>query len=545
MKYLLDDDVFKLTYLFKDKNVIFEFELFCTFNNVHTISDFLKYGEKVRKESVLKDIIEELKNIKLKFDDELTEEELEKRNSERKRIEMENRRKRAQERVEELLKKEIETLGLPSGINRKIRAREIYKIYELIDGSSYIFFGKNSTIFKESELNKITKALKEHGLYLNMLNPVTEALDVVSSADLEQDAISPEKPLETEKTVQVEKRKRVKWENRINYIKVFYNYFGHTFIPEKFTSADNIGKWIANNRSEWKKGRLSSEKIKDLELAGMSKEGIGTNPQNKRRIFDSLKIKNIEVKEGVLYTYYTDGKVKSTADDVFIKLLRGEEIQETNKDIIDIPDEIMEAVETSSQPYTDEEMKTLMQQVFETTSDEKVVESAKELEEKTNIELVPEQEESPLDIYSLMQARIEEMKAQRIAIIEENERKQTLIQEYRELKIELDNLTEEGMLLDTTINNMMDISSSVIDDELSPVKSPSTIAEFQETKEEIKKMIEAKKEENKRKQALIQEFRKAEEELQRVQNETEQLDSEIESIFNQNSNSKVKKLGEL
>ena len=144
-----------------------------------------------------------------------------------------------------------------------------------------------------------------------------------------------------------------------------------------------------------------------------------------------------------------------------------------------------------------------------------------------------------------MQARIEEMKAQRIAIIEENERKQTLIQEYRELKIELDNLTEEGMLLDTTINNMMDISSSVIDDELSPVKSPSTIAEFQETKEEIKKMIEAKKEENKRKQALIQEFRKAEEELQRVQNETEQLDSEIESIFNQNSNSKVKKLGEL
>ena len=83
MKYLLDDDVFKLTYLFKDKNVIFEFELFCTFNNVHTISDFLKYGEKVRKESVLKDIIEELKNIKFKFDDELTEEELEKRNSER------------------------------------------------------------------------------------------------------------------------------------------------------------------------------------------------------------------------------------------------------------------------------------------------------------------------------------------------------------------------------------------------------------------------------------------------------------------------------
>lgn len=543
MNYLLDDDVFKLTYLFKDKNVIFEFELFCTFNNVHTISDFLKHGEKARNESALKDIIEELKNIKLKFDDELTEEELEKRNSERERIEMENRNKRNQDKVEELLKKEIETLGLPSSINRKIRAREIYKIHELIDGSSYIFFGKDSTIFKESELNKITKALKEHGLYLNMLNPVTENLDIVSSVDLEPDSISPEKTHEIEKTVQTEKRKRVKWEDRINYIKVFYNYFGHTLIPEKFTAADNIGKWVTIKRSEWKNGKLSNKKIKDLETAGMSIEGIGNYLETKKRLFESLNISDITIKDGVLYTYYLDGKLKSTADDVFIKMLRGEEMQETIVDIIDIPSEIMEAVETSSDIYTDEEMRTLMQQVFETTSDEEVMESTEDLEDGTNIELVPEQEDLSPDVYSLMQARIEEMKAQRLAIIEENERKQALIQEYRELKIELDNLTEEGILLDTTINNMMGISASVIDDEISLVKSPSTIAEFQETKEEIKKMIEEKREENKRKQALIQEYRKVEEQLHNVQLESAELDSEITSIFNQN-NVKVKKIGE-
>ncbi len=540
MKYLLDDDVFKLTYLFKDKNVIFEFELFCTFNNIHTISDLLKHGEKARNERALKEIIEEFKNIKLKFDDELTEKELEERNSERKRIEMESRRKRAQERVEKLLKKEIETLGLPSGINRKLRAREIYKIHELIDGSSYIFFGQDSTIFKESELNKIIKALKEHGLYLNMLNPVTETLDVVSSVDLEPDTISPEKASKTEKAVPAEKRKRVKWEDRINYIKVFYNYFGHTLISEKFTAADNIGKWVATTRSAWKNGKLSAEKIEDLEQTGMSKEGIGISSESKTRMLKSLNIRKITIKEKILYTYYIDGTIKSTTDEEFIKMLRGEELQETNEGIIDIPDEIMEAVKNSSEPYTDEEMEILMQQVFETTPDEEVMESTEELEDGTNIKLVPEQEEHSLDLYSLMQARIEEMMAKKQAISEENEIKRFLIEEYRDkLLHELDSLIQESMQLDIEINSIIGINNSI-----EAAITSQTSGESQETAEQIKQQIEEITEENERKKALIQEYRKVEEELKRVQNESEELDSQITFISNQTDESKVKKLGE-
>ena len=62
--------------------------------------------------------------------------------------------------------------------------------------------------------------------------------------------------------------------------------------------------------------------------------------------------------------------------------------------------------------------------------------------------------------------------------------------------------------------------------------------------QQISQAIEEKKEENERKKALIEEFRQIEEELKTVQREKEELDSEIESIFNHDPQDKVKKIGE-
>ena len=531
MKYILDDDVIKLKHVFKDKSDIFKFELFCTFYKIHSISDFLKHGEKVRIELFLKDIIEEFKSIGLKFDDELTEEELKERNSERKRIEMDNRKKLEQEKMEELLSKSVSVLALPASIIRKLNDRAIYEIQELIDGSSFIFFGNDTSIFKESELNKITRALKQHGLKLNMLNPVTQTLDIETTISVE----------ETEEIDQTVKRKRVKWEDRINYIRNFYNYFGHTIIPEKFTAADNIGKWVTIQRSAWKNGKLSAKKIKDLELAGMSKEGLGNSSESKARMLKSLNIKNISIEKGILYTEYLDGKVKSTIDEEFIQMLEGKEIPAPKEDIISAPSEIKEPVETSSDIYTEEEMKTLMQQAFEQNPEE----IDEETETISSIESTTQEEpQASLDTYTLLQARIEDMKLTRETITKENQRKQKLIQEYRKLLHELDILTQESIELDAVINNLIGIDTSATIEDTSSTKAPLTIEEFEETKEQISQAIEEKKEENERKKALIEEFRQIEEELKTVQREKEELDSEIESIFNHDPQDKVKKIGE-
>ena len=574
MNYSLDDDIFKLSYIIKDENEIFEFGLFCSFYKIHTIGDFLKHGDAVRSEITLKEIVEEFKKIEFKFDDELTEKELEIRNSEREKIEMNNRRKIAQRRIERILKKDISALELPTSIIRKLNNHEIFKIYELIDGSSYILFGKNITIFKESELNKITKALQEYGLYLNMLNPKTESLDIKVPLDLEGEAettteepeekeitteeivedkaeniekveeekeptvieeekeptvIEEEKMTKTEKTSKATKRRIIKWEDRINYIKAFYIYFGHTFIPEKFTDADNIGKWVSNNRSAWKNGRLSSTKINDLESAGMSKKGTGSNLEAKKRKFESLNIQDIILKNGVLYTYYLDGKIKSTNDEEFIKMLNGEEIAETKDDNTDIQIETTNDVKTSDEMYTDDEVKSMMQEVFNQPTEE--------IETDSNIENQDSQ-----DLYSLMESRIQEMKSQKQAIVEENTRKEELINEYRELKSKLDDLINESIKLDEIIQDLIGISSVTKIEEQTFIKVPLTIAELQEIKDKTKQMLDEKTEENKRKQKLIKEFRDEERDLKQAQKEGEELDTEICSIFNQNDN-KVKKIG--
>ena len=575
MNYSLDDDIFKLSYIIKDENEIFEFGLFCSFYKIHTIGDFLKHGDAVRSEITLKEIVEEFKKIEFKFDDELTEKELEIRNSEREKIEMNNRRKIAQRRIERILKKDISALELPTSIIRKLNNHEIFKIYELIDGSSFILFGKNITIFKESELNKITKALQEYGLYLNMLNPKTESLDIKVPLDLEGEAettteepeekeitteeivedkaeniekveeekeptvieeekeptaIEEEKMTKTEKPSKATKRRIIKWEDRINYIKAFYIYFGHTFIPEKFTDADNIGKWVSNNRSAWKNGRLSSTKINDLESAGMSKKGTGSNLEAKKRKFESLNIQDIILKNGVLYTYYLDGKIKSTNDEEFIKMLNGEEIAETKDDNTDIQIETTNDVKTSDEMYTDDEVKSMMQEVFNQPTEE--------IETDSNIENQDSQ-----DLYSLMESRIQEMKSQKQAIVEENTRKEELINEYRELKSKLDDLINESIKLDEIIQDLIGISSVTKIEEQTFIKVPLTIAELQEIKDKTKQMLDEKTEENKRKQKLIKEFRDEERDLKQAQKEGEELDTEICSIFNQNDN-KVKKIGD-
>ena len=87
MNYSLSDDVIKLKFL-KDINQDKVF-VFYLWNNIHTISDLLKYGKEARRNKDLQVIVQEFKNKGIKFDDELKADELKKRNEERKKMEKE------------------------------------------------------------------------------------------------------------------------------------------------------------------------------------------------------------------------------------------------------------------------------------------------------------------------------------------------------------------------------------------------------------------------------------------------------------------------
>ena len=172
----------------------------------------------------------------------------------------------------------------------------------------------------------------------------------------------------------------------------------------------------------------------------------------------------------------------------------------------------------------------MMQEVFNQPTEE--------IETDSNIENQDSQ-----DLYSLMESRIQEMKSQKQAIVEENTRKEELINEYRELKSKLDDLINESIKLDEIIQDLIGISSVTKIEEQTFIKVPLTIAELQEIKDKTKQMLDEKTEENKRKQKLIKEFRDEERDLKQAQKEGEELDTEICSIFNQNDN-KVKKIGD-
>ena len=69
-----------------------------------------------------------------------------------------------------------------------------------------------------------------------------------------------------------------KWERIYNLAENYYNYYGDLLIPFKFKTSNGIdvddngvalGSWISNQRSAFKKNKLSEERIEKLELIGM------------------------------------------------------------------------------------------------------------------------------------------------------------------------------------------------------------------------------------------------------------------------------------
>ena len=520
MNYLLSDDVLKLKRFLGDEQN--DALLFYSWHDIRTISDLLKFGEEVRREYYFNNLVESFRRFNIKFDDELTSEELDERNRERKRIEMKEREKRAQNSFEELLLREIDGLRIPNEITIKLKQNQINTIGQLIDGPTYVLF-QTDDILKEGQLNRIEDVLANFGLRLNMINPISGQIDKKE----EFKKLDEEKMTKVVEKSEEKPRRKVdteKWEKQFEYLKLFSSYFGHIFIPRTFKENGGIGEWIATQRRAYRgeKGHISEEEIEKLESLGMSWKG--TNNKVKASLYHPLNISDIKVKNGVLYTYYMDGTVKTSDDEEFIKMISGTKT-------------------TSKVESTDdtEEIEVLVGQAFAE------IQRASSVDTETPIETTVQDnhEVKSSDNYSLMQGRIAEMKAKKEAILAENDRKRELIREYRQLIDEFETLTIEGLELDSNIRDLLgsDLESDSFDDSILQ-QGALTLKDFESIKKVLLKRLLDKRKENERKRALIDEFRSLEAELDSVQSISDELDLELSSILGQ-SDSHVKKRGEL
>lgn len=61
------------------------------------------------------------------------------------------------------------------------------------------------------------------------------------------------------------------WENGINHAKAYYEAFGDLAVPQKYVAPDgyNLGTWLGTVRRSYRAGKLSAEKIKQLEALGV------------------------------------------------------------------------------------------------------------------------------------------------------------------------------------------------------------------------------------------------------------------------------------
>ena len=328
-------------------------------------------------------------------------------------------------------------------------------------------------------------------------------------------------------------------------MKIFFNYFGHIFIPKAYKipkelkdyDRNGIGEWIVSQRKAYHRAKrtITPEEIKKLEILKMSWEGIGNKIELKNKYYRPLNIEDVKLDKtsGILYTHYLDGTVKSTNDKEFVKMLKGEveEKIELPKEII----ELMDKNETISESDSYDEIRNLMKPVLENLPEDE------DLEEK--VESKDEERETEVtsnDPYSLMRKRIDQMKSQRSDLLSENERKRKLIEKYyRKLVSELKELTEKGLELDGIINGLLGIENAEENVELNLSKTLDDT-----TGELLYSEISKKREDNQRKQELIDEFRKAETELNKVRDESDKLDYELSSLLTP-SNDHVKKRGDL
>jgi len=58
------------------------------------------------------------------------------------------------------------------------------------------------------------------------------------------------------------------WERRFSDLIAFKNQRGHCNVPAEWSKNPQLGKWVSNQRGNYKRGTLSAERIKKLEALG-------------------------------------------------------------------------------------------------------------------------------------------------------------------------------------------------------------------------------------------------------------------------------------
>lgn len=520
MNYSLSDSIFKINFP-RDVNK-YEIYIFYEWHRIRTISDILIHGDAVRNEPYMNFVINEFKRNGLKFDDELTEEQLNERNKEREKIDIQLKEIRSKEDLEELLEREINTLELPNNIINKLNQLFIHKIYELIEESSYTFI----SLLEQPELKKLISALDKLGLRFEMKDPTTQLIE--NKEDFGTDIKQEEIAAEEEKGVVEEEKKesrRTSMNDKIKFLSAFSYYFGHTFIPTKY---GRIASWLSNMRNRYKEGKISPTTIEKLESINISWTGLGKGKKEREKQYKLYGIKNILVRDGILITEYLDGSVKTTRDKEFIEIL-----ELSSKGELDITKKELPGDVAS---YEESELEEILEGInVEKQTDTSTAEMQDE-------QIAAETQEQSSSRYELMSEKIEEMKATRESMEKNNSQKRELIDYYKSLLEQLKKLTEESIELDIAINSILGLdnpeqSSDVI------ATSERTIDELEEIKEELVTKIAEKQRENERKQLLISQFREIEKSLQELKRESEKLDSELEELFTAKTN-KTKKRGE-
>lgn len=60
----------------------------------------------------------------------------------------------------------------------------------------------------------------------------------------------------------------VTFEDRINQLQEYEAEHGHMIVPEGYKEKDKLGKWVANQKFQRKKGKLHADKISQLDMIG-------------------------------------------------------------------------------------------------------------------------------------------------------------------------------------------------------------------------------------------------------------------------------------
>jgi len=72
----------------------------------------------------------------------------------------------------------------------------------------------------------------------------------------------------------------VPWKQRINYLKAFKKEYGHCNVPRRYQPNLALGKWVSNLRQRKKRGKLTEDKILNLDALGFCWSRLGMGDPN-------------------------------------------------------------------------------------------------------------------------------------------------------------------------------------------------------------------------------------------------------------------------